>query len=65
MPIPDVGGGRAGRSGPTKASRTQVPGSAEMGAGNFSTEKLLFLFLVARLLPYFTHGKRDITSKTL
>lgn len=36
-----------------------------MGAGNFSTEKLLFLFLVARLLPYFTHGKRDITSKTL
>lgn len=40
--------------------------SAELETGNVSTEKLLFLFLVAFLVPLF-HGpdKRNITFKTL
>lgn len=63
MPIPDVGGGRGwppacggpGHCGPTQVSRTQVPESGrESDTGNVSTEKLLFLFLVAFLVPYFT-----------
>lgn len=74
MPIPDVlcgwGGAWVWRPEPPPdrgppVQDAAIP-SAELEPGNVSTEKLLFLFLVAFLVPLF-HGsdKRNITFKTL
>lgn len=63
MPIPDVcAAGREGLGLWPRGRATLVcpkcPGSShpgpELETGRLSTEKLLFLFLVALLVPYFT-----------